>query len=280
MIPASAYNPSLCRFRNSWWLTSRHHDRGDWRTSLSLANLDESLKPRQCFPIEPPAPFKDYSLEDARCIVKDDALWVSCTVSKWPAAEFRCVVIYGRLNLEPNKFTFAEWHQPKYGRNDFSALEKNWLPFIHNGHLWFYYATKDNRNTFIRVEKDRVIEAVEGKMFAWGWGPCHGGCIVQTDKGPLLFFNSRTGSLQISTHRYFVGCARLNPNPPFDAIEISKSPILRGEEGVNLNGHKWFKSNVSFACGAAVDGSDILLAYGWNDAKARIARLKEEHLKI
>lgn len=264
------YNPAIT---STSQVIARTHDRGDWRTSLILKRKHGAI-----VRIEPPTPLMEHSLEDARSFWRGEELWISFTCSKYPATEFRCVVIYGKIEFIDSRPRITEWYQPKYGHNDFTALEKNFCPWVINGKLWFYYATNGETNTFIQVEKDRVVETKQAKMLPWKYGPPHGGCIVETPDGPLFFFNSRTGGNR-TQHRYHIGCARLDPKT-FDAVAISKSPILYGEEGVNVDKVKHYKPNVVFACGAIYQDGIIHLSYGWNDCKSMIAKLKKEHLKL
>lgn len=226
-----------------------------------------------------PKQFADYSAEDARLFVWNDQPWMSCTVSQYPATVFRCVVIYARLEIDDSGARVVEWYRPNYGQNDFTTTEKNWCPWVCSGKLWFYYATSGETNTFIRVEKEKVVETVKAKIPAWNYGPIHGGCIVETPDGPLFFFNSRTGDNKTRDHRYYIGCARLDART-FEATAISRMPILYGEEGVCTQPIKHWKNNVVFTCGGIWQDGRVHLAHGWNDCESRIAKLKPEHLKL
>ena len=282
MLPKNAYNPSLCYHAGRLYLTCRAHDRNDWRTNLYLAEIGTDWKPTFVHPLEAPKSLEGNSHEDARLFSHNGELRMAWTVSKHNVTQFRAAMAFGRLKFQDGKWIISDHHFPTHGRNDFSAIEKNWCPFVINNQVWCYYATHEKESTFIRLDGSKVAEVVKGAALPWNYGPIHGGAVLPLPDGQLLFFfNSRTGSLAINTHRYHIGCALLDPHPPFGMRHISRRPILYGQEGYNLDGHKWHKANVVFCCGA-VPGADgkIHLSYGWNDAKCRVANLTMEELNL
>lgn len=130
MIPPNSYNPSIVQFQNRLLLSFRIHDRnGDWRTSLRIAELDASLNAISVKPFLPPPELKDNSHEDARLWIHQSKLWISWTVSLWPATEFRAIVGYGQLLESSEAWTIGKFYIPDFGRNDFTACEKNWVFF-------------------------------------------------------------------------------------------------------------------------------------------------------
>jgi len=118
-------------------------------------------------------------------------------------------------------------------------------------------------------------------MLPWNYGPIHGGAITTLPNGNLAHcFNSRTGQFSIATHRYHTGIAELAPGAPFEMLRIGKSPVLYGQEGYNLDGCTHFKANVVFACGAIWEDDRLLIAHGWNDHRARIAKVTMKQTKL
>lgn len=280
-LPPHAYNPSLIRHQGRFLVSYRVHDRQDWRTSLYISELGDDLRGSNAQRIEIPGSLAENSHEDGRLFEHNGELWLSWTCSQYPTTQFRCVIVFGRLVFAEDRWQIERFAIPTYGKNDWTALEKNWVAFNVNGSLWSYYDTKEAVQTFIRLDGDKVVESVKSKSLEWRWGPIHGGAICRAENGNLLhFFNSRLGNLAAGTHRYHVGVAELSPHPPFDMLRISSRPILHGEEGYCLDGHRWHKSNVVFACGAVRQAGEILLSYGWNDSKCRVVRLTQNDLHL
>lgn len=278
-LPTNAYNASILRHKGSLLLTFREHSRGDWRTTLSIAELNGDFTPKSVSRIEMPASLADDSHEDARLFVHNQELWMSWTCSRNVGGLFRCAMAFGNLIVEDGQWKVDRYCLPTYGKNDWTALEKNWVAFELDGALWSYYDTKDNVQTFIRLQGEVVAESVKSRSFPWAYGPIHGGAILRSKSGTLLhFFNSRLGHLANGSHRYHIGVAELSANPPFDMLRISQRPVVYSEEGYNLDGYRWSKAHVVFACGAIYDAQGILLSIGWNDSKCRLIRLKEEEL--
>lgn len=218
-----------------------------------------------------PTDLQQHSMEDARLYEHQDSLWMVWTVSQYPAVQFRCITVFGQLVQDATGWTVGQHFAPQHGKNDFSALEKNWASFSFNGHIVCCYSTTEDVQTFLQVNNTGNIAAVlTSKALPWAYGPVHGGCITRKPDGKLLhFFNSRLN------HRYHVGAAELSPEPPFDMLRISKSPILYGQEGAKLDDNPRFKKNVVFACGAIWENNHVLLSYGWNDCESRIVRLSD-----
>lgn len=280
-FPENAYNPSLICYRNKLYSTFRAHDRNDWRTNLYISEVGEDLKPLNCSPIKVPLTLAENSHEDGRLFQRDGSLWLSWTVSQYPTALFRCAVCFGELVQDDSGWSVGKYFYPNHGSNDFSALEKNWFPFDWRRETWCYYDTQGMEQTFLRLDGSKIGVVAKSRSLEWGYGPIHGGAICQLPNGNLLhFFNSRTGSLAINTHRYQVGCAELAGEPPFNMLRISRRPVLYGEEGVNRDGFKFYKPSVVFATGAIWKDGHVLLAHGWNDSKCKVVRLKMDDLYL
>jgi hypothetical protein len=123
-LPCPGYNPSIIKHEKSDLIVYRYHpDLGSWRTQLAL------LKDGITSNIEPPKEFREYSIEDGRLFYFQNDLHISYTVSATFNNQHRCVVQYGRLEKRETHWEITNWHQPKYGKNDFSAMEKNFVLF-------------------------------------------------------------------------------------------------------------------------------------------------------
>lgn len=280
-LPQRAYNPSLFRFNNLTLLSYREHSRGDWRTSLAMAELDQKLNPVSIKPIVPPNELKDNSHEDARIFVHQGKLWISWTVSQWPATEFKSVVAYGALLETPESFHIRPYHIPGYGANDFTTIQKNWL-FISKGEtLYSIYGVKNGEQIVLQLEGARVEEVFKSKALPWPYAELHGGAVCDFENGNMLHvFNSHTTHRDRSLDRYRCGVAELSGVPPFDMLRLSKRPIITGEEGYCLDKNPRYKSNVAFVCGVIKDGDSFLISFGHNDNDCRIIRLTKDDLHL
>lgn len=279
MIQLQSYNPSILRYKNRLLLSYRQHSRKDWRTALFIAELDEALKPISVKPIIPPDELKDNSHEDCRLFLHMDKLWLSWTVSQWPATEFRAVVAYGALLEAPESFRIRPYYIPGYGANDFTTIQKNWL-FISRGEkLFCWYGIVNDEQIVLHLEGAKVEEVFKSKALPWKWGPIHGGAICESGNGSLYhFFNSHTEHRDRTLDRYRIAVAEIAGVAPFDMQRISQRPIIVGEEGYCLDKNPRFKPNVCFVCGAIQEGDGYLLSFGWNDAQCRLIRLTKDDL--
>lgn len=280
-LPKHAYNCSIFRFQGRLLLSYRFHDRKDWRTSLQIAELDENLTATSAKPLLAPDEIKDNSLEDCRLFVHQAKLHASFTVSQWPATEFRAVVGYGQLQETDTHWKLKTFYLPGYGKNDFTAIEKNWVFFETPAALFCWYGIVNDEQIVLQLEGPRIEEVFTSKALPWSQGPIHGGAICEGDNGNLLhFFNARTGGKDRSHHRYNIGVEELSGAAPFDMLRIGVRPVLLGEEGYCLDDNKRFKPRVVFCCGAIKDGNSYIVSFGNNDNDCRIVRLGREDLRL
>jgi hypothetical protein len=64
---------------------------------------------------------------------------------------------------------------------------------------------------------------------------------------------------------------------PFQILQISKQPILSGDE-LYYPGHKFWKPKVRIVYGAVEEGDGWLLSLGANDSACEMAGVKKEDL--
>lgn len=280
-LPPNAYNAGLLRFRGRLLLSYRWHSRGDWRTELGIAELSGALSLNSCKPVFPPKDLQDNSIEDARLFLYQGNLWISCTISQWPVAEHKSIVIFGKLLEAETHWRLDNFFVPAFGRNDFSAIEKNFIPWAYGEKLYCLYMTNSEEQIWLELDGARVEEVHKSKALRWPYAPIHGGAICEGRDGNLLhFFNSHLSHGDRSLDRYLVGVAELSGHPPFEMLRISQQPILAGEEGCNLTRCKHYKNGVVFVCGAIKEKDGYLVSFGHNDSSCRIARLRPEDLKL
>lgn len=282
MLPANAYNCSLIRFQGRLLLSYRWHSKKDWRTELGIAELNDRYEPISSKAILPPKDLQDNSMEDLRFCIHQGTLMASWTISQYPATVFRSIVAVGYLVEKETHWEISRFIIPDFGQNDFTSVQKNWIFWEHASKLYCLYLTHENQQTILEFDETfRVEQVLKSKALPWPKAPIHGGAICEGANGNRYhFFNSHTTHKERQLDRYFIGCAELSGQPPFDMLRISSRPIISGEEGYDLHKNPHFKPNVAFVAGAIRDGDSWLISYGWNDSQCRLIRLHERDLKL
>jgi len=210
------------------------------------------------------------------------SLWLSWTISQYPATEFRCILAYGKLVEGKDCWNISQHFIPNYGQNDFTGQEKNWAFVSKADKLYALYLTFNEQQIWLELDNGRVEEVHKSKALRWPYAAIHGGAICEGTNGNLYhWFNSHTAHRDRSLDRYLVGVAELAGFPPFDMLRISSRPVLVGTEGVCLDKSPHFKSNVVFVCGAmkAAD-NQWLVSFGQNDNKCCLVKLGLKDLKL
>jgi predicted GH43/DUF377 family glycosyl hydrolase len=264
------YNPSIIRHGENTIIVYRYHQDNHWPTQLAIMVNGVSAPIQSSFSA-------DFSLEDGRLFILNGKLHCSYVAATSYNGKFRCVVGYAPLTLEDGSWRLGKHIQPKRAGNDFSQLEKNWVPFVKNEKLFFLY--RSDPQMIFHMEEDRIVKEHSSGSVTWDWGEIRGDAIVPW-KGKLLrIFHSRLGkSFEHGQFRYYIGAALMNSEPPFETIAVSKEPILAGNE-------KWtqcsrWKPNVCFCCGAMAVEDGIILSVGLNDCECATVFLGEHDLNL
>lgn len=147
--------------------------------------------------------------------------------------------------------------------------------------LYCWYGVKNGQQIILRMDGARVDEVFQSQSMPWAWGDIHGGSICHGENGNLLlFFNSRINGKDRSLDRYQIGVAELSGSPPFEMLRIASKPVVRGEEGICLDGNKRYKANVVFLCGAIREGEGWIISFGNNDNDGRLMKLEAKDLPL
>jgi len=262
----NGYNPSFIDFNGSRIMTYRWHRNGDWRTRIAV-DSKEIVFPKQ---------YDDYSIEDGRLFTLAGKLMLSYVVARFEHGVQSAIVGYGEL-VNDGGWRIVNHHQPKFGRNEWTGIEKNWTPFEYKGQLRFIYASFPHQ-IVLEVDGDRVVKAHKSGGVSWEYGDVRGGCIVPHGTKLLRFFHSHTTRGPRESWIYRIGAALMNPEPPFETIQVSSAPIIAGNE-------KWipcrhWKQNVAFPGGAIATADGWKLAVGWNDCECVTVDLRESDLNL
>lgn len=274
-----SYNPSIIRHEGRLLTSYRHHeDSRKWRTQLRMLDgendypifLHDSLG-------------TEHSFEDMRLFRYKDQLHGSYVVSRYgdnPSPFTPCAVGYGRMEFRDGTWHVVEHIQPKYGKNNFSGQEKNWLLFEHEDHLYCSYQCVPE-HIVIQLDGDRVVKEFRNKCDGWKWGAIRGGTQPIPYEGKLLrFFHSQTNNLKkFDWWNYHMGAMLMDNKPPFEILKISSSPILSGTNQYCYGWKNW-KPRVVIPYGAIEVEGSFRVSIGLNDSECAIVDLKESDLKF
>jgi len=270
------YNPSIIQFGGRTLMAYRYHPNNKPASELAIAELDDQFRVVKNTPITlPPA-----SNEDPRLFEWDGKLCISYTVSTVPNPAPTCVVRWGYLKESKTWEVEGQW-LPKYGQNDSSAQEKNWIFYESHGQLAMRYANWPKIVT-LTVVNDVVKEKDIADGIRWKWGQIKGGTKeVRSANGRLVrFFHSRLDNEPIPFRwRYYIGAQDM------ESGAISRKPILRGSELDDLSQteasscmHR--KSNVVFPAGAIATKTGWMLSVGINDCLCGLVNIEEKDLNL
>lgn len=278
------YNPCIIMHKGSMLMAYRWHASGDLSTRLAMAELDEQFNPVVNSRIH--IANERNSGEDPRLFTFGGELYCAFVSSTWPVQPPKSVVRYGKLGQRNGQWHIDSWVQLDYGKNNGTAMEKNWLFFEHEGKLYCIYHNHP-KQLVLQIDGDKVVAEHESETPHWPWGGLHAGTPPVPYGGRLLrFFHSRLDNERYPVkHRYYVGAALMEATPPFKILTISQKPIFKGSEAdemTELERPACFhhKANVAFPGGCVVTRDTILLSLGINDAACAIAKLTATDLQL
>lgn len=275
ILPRFSYNPSLLRWRNRLLMSFRYHIAGTLSTSLGIAELDDKLQVQKWSQLRINDGNPAHSYEDARLFVFRDQLWISYVESMWPK-KYTCISKHAELFEDSRGWRTATPYQPRYGKNDFTGLEKNFCPFEADGKLHMVY---DSR-TILELDADYCTE-IKGEPVSWEYGEIRGGAIIPYYGKLLRIFHSRKDDeMPPYPWKYYVGALLMEPEPPFNIIKVNPRPLLEGSEEGGSPDCFHFKPKVVFPCGCVPIEGGILVAVGINDSESAIVRLTDQQIGL
>lgn len=274
------YNPSIVHYQNRTLLAYRWHSAGTLATALVMADLDKNCNVTSNKPIQ----VEGQSAEDMHLFLRGDQLWASWVVSNWPSKEPKCVMRVGRLIENGDHWRAEPVIQPKYGQNDFTGMEKNWVFFEYQERLYFVYQSQKQ----IVVCADTMTVYSTQTRPKWMFGPIKGGTtpLPFKDNRWIRFFHSTLdNNMPPYRRRYFIGALLMESEPPFTITQILPRPIIYGSEADDLTDTErgscpHFKANVVFEGGAIDNGEEYVVAIGVNDSQSVLARVNKSTLNF
>jgi predicted GH43/DUF377 family glycosyl hydrolase len=282
------YNPSYLIHKKRRLMAYRFHGSGTLASWLAMAELDDNFNPITNARMQIDGVEDHLGVDDPRLFEYGGQLYCSYVVTTWPNTPPKCIVKYGRVTerVDGGVWIIQNSITVKYGQNDFTGMEKNWLFFENGGSLYCIYHNKPEQ-IVLQIVNDRVVDEHRSPTPHWRWGDIHGGANPVPYNGKLLrfFHTAMYNETPPNVWRYRIGAAIMEPDPPFQIVSVSTRPILTGSEIDRLADmerascpHE--KRNVVFTCGCVVDGDNILLSIGINDCDAAIVSLTEKQLHL
>lgn len=267
------YNMSVFRHGDNLLHAYRHHpDQKGWKTRIVIADSEGQTE------LQLPESFQDYSIEDARFFLHKDKLHLSVTISDAINHLFRSIQAYGQIEKSDGVWKMREVLVPKLDGNDWSGMQKNWSFFENHGRLHFIYGIVGKEQLVYSLDRDKIVQRFVSPAPFWKWGQIRGGVVIPYQGKLLRLFHSRVGDgHKHFNFRYYCGAAVMNPEPPFETLEVGKFPILAGNEEWVPNCKHW-KPGCALTFGGYLDGDEIVASGGLNDTSCFKVRLKHGDL--
>jgi len=268
----NGYNLSMIRgvYNELIYAYRYHPDSRGWKTKLAIVSHGTTVT------LNVPDSLREFSLEDGRLFHFNGKVHLAFTASADQGGFFKCVQCYGELIRTSDGWAIDKYFIPNAAGNDWSGMQKNYVPFVANGALHFIYGIVGGEQVVIQVEGAKVVKQHRSKDPVWKWGEIRGGCVV----GDIRFFHSRVGSgHQHYKFRYYIGAAKMQMVAPFATETASKFPIMAGNEEWTPNCPHW-KPNCCLPYGAVRNGDGFTISGGLNDCKSFTLDLKREDLNL
>lgn len=275
----NAYNLGIIKHEGRLLKSYRYHDEPKkWRTKLAMIDGEK------CYPINMHSSLSsELSFEDLRMFNFKGKLYGSYVVSRYGDRSngfTPCVTGYGEMQFKDGSWNFVEHIQPKFGKNNYTGQEKNWLYWEHGGNLYCSYQCSPE-HIVLQLDGDRVVREYRTKCPEWAWGQIRGGTQPIPYNGILLrLFHSQTNNRrQTEWWHYYVGAMLMEPEPPFQIRQLSEIPVMSGTEKYYPEWRYW-KPNVLIPYGAVENALGILVSFGVNDSACATVFIEEKYLNL
>jgi hypothetical protein len=269
------YNLSMMKVGDKVWKTYRWHPDHTWRTELRL------IRDGQEFDIKGPKKYEGFSFEDARLFQHLMQVYLSCTVARSKVAgENGDKSITAIARLHPDG-TLTDWIEPQIGKNNWSGMEKNWVVFEHDGKLHVSYKCYPQHEVYELNSQGRITKTYKTKSPTCDFGEPRGGSqpLPYGDHWLRFFHTNQLNKKSDVWWQYHVGAMVMESKPPFRILQVSKHPILSGDELYTPHCRHW-KPSVRIVYGAIKTDTGWQLALGANDCACEIADVTENQLNL
>lgn len=280
------YNASIVDFGGKRWMAYRSHRMDQHgRCGIVVCELDAKWQATRNTWLNLPEQVALQMLhhEDPRLFVLNGRLHVSFTETTFHGGTqpYTCVMKYARLKNGASgsgtAWAIDRVFQPRYGRNDGSHQEKNWIffaPDYKKRALYVIYQAEPHTLLELGADGETVVQVHTGPRggVKWPWGVIRGGTPpvrFDADHYLTVFHSSMPYPQPPHWRRYFAGAYVFEAKPPFRITQISQRPILVGSEH---DGHahdprniESWKPFVVFPAGIMTHAAGWHVSYGVND---------------
>jgi predicted GH43/DUF377 family glycosyl hydrolase len=265
------FNSSIFKINDKKYLMTRNSQFVSQKMTLNSLKLYEYDTLKQInLNLKEEVDFEQF--EDPRVLVHDDKIYVSCATYVHDAFH----LVHQKMLVFDKDFNHIDNIHFKYGFNGINlkentGIEKNWTFFVYKDKLMCIYKLSPHTVLEFDWNGNLLTEYITHNSFQvnWKYGIPRGGTNpIYKDGYYISFFHSHIywGN---GKRRYFMGHYKFNSVPPFDIIETSNKPILKGNE---KDERMYPEENplVVFPCGAILDEGKCLVSLGVNDEKTAI----------
>lgn len=269
------FNPSIFQFNSNKYIMTRYchidEDRIPHNT-LKVFNINDGFT-------EVPLIIKDEVVdeqyEDPRVLIHDNKIYVGCANYQLHVSE----KIHQKILVFDHNFNHIDNIHPIYDGNEVNCIsntkfQKNWTYFVHDNKILCVYQMKphtvvefDNKGHVLTEYKTHVDITK-----TWKFGePRMGSNPILKDGVYHNFFHSSL-PWKNPKRQYFMGYYTFEAKPPFKIIEISKDPIIWGNEA----DFRFLPNSnpiVVFPCGAIYEDNSFYVSFGFNDEKTGIIKI-------
>lgn len=270
-----------CLFNNDSvnYLMVRHAKliaKNKFKNTLKLYELDASYNVVKDLKLKIIDEVENEQYEDPRVLFHNDKYYVGCANYQYNNIKF----IHQKVLVFDKNFNHIDNIHIEYDGNGKTIEEntinqKNWTWFIHNNLLMMVY--RMNPHVVLEIDLDTKKVVTEYKHFQdiseiWDFGECRMGSNPILKDGYYHNFFHSSLPWKHPKRQYFMGYYKFETVPPFKIVEISKEPILYGNE-VDERVLQNISPLVIFPCGAIEKDGKFIVSFGLNDEKTGIIKI-------
>lgn len=273
------FNSCIFTNKNDNYLMARHAKligKNKFKNTLKLYKLDDSYNVIKDLNLKIIDEIDNEQYEDPRVLFHNGRYYVGCANYQYNNIKF----VHQKVLVFDEKFNHIDNIHIEYDGNgnkieENTIHQKNWTWFIHNDCLMIVY--RMNPHVILEVNlKTHKIES-EYKHFQdisamWDFGECRMGSNPILKDGYYHNFFHSSLPWKHPKRQYFMGYYKFESTPPFKIVEISKEPILYGNE-VDERILPNISPLVIFPCGAIEKNGKFIVSFGLNDEKTGIIKI-------
>lgn len=151
------------------------------------------------------------------------------------------------------------------------GMEKNWLPFSHDGRLLYVYSYRPHRIVEVDLFRGscRVVHTTNFKEIPWEG---KFGRSIHMSTPPIRVGNNYMASFHThESFRYYTGFYLFEGKPPFRVIKQSCKPVFHPRDASDENLVKGIK--LLFPVAAQIENGNLVTTGGQNDSAVVVHRL-------